>query len=496
MERKNFHRRDRHEKRNKPGNQHHSQSSSYRIRLQNGIGNFVKSNHHSTERSINTSISYDHICNVEDISNISVPHCAAGFSVSPVVDECSNCRYVYGYSDHHKEHYSISVSWSTIATILVLVFVFHQIIDPFRRRTLEVDNDSPRQQSSLYFYINIAVYGWLLSGMALTIIPQFSEHYNEVIAAALFFPMLFSTIVSLLVGKATVRFIRIFLYRYYHKSYEQDDTDSDSSICSNQKGRLPFYRPFRKVLMQSFCVTVALCFVYADCWSRNLGIFKLHDTGGGAVCSVVFTPFVWMSFLKVIVLPVDSSSSADILKHSLYGIDENAIWIVWLICVLLIILLYIQVEFSFSITYMFTAFMNNCYINMTSKVVQNHQQDSNMKDPTSRDKLFSLKMQRNKSSSSFRDFDSDSDEESFFSWVEGHDQYVSEDESNSNNAVYHYGDIMNSGLCSQSENVDKGENSLDKPKNTLSMVSSEHDETIVTFVIHQFLRSHGTVCYF
>ena len=180
---------------------------------------------------------------------------------------------------HLENHRSISVSWSTLATTFVLVFVFYQITDPFRRRGLEVDNDSPRQKSSVYFYVNAILYGWLLSSIALTIIPQFSDHYNEIIAAALFFPMLFASIGAVLLGRGVTRFANLILLHSRRMIISSSSlsgprgTTDNSSISTSMSWekwwvgppRTLFFKPFRKICKQAFCVTVALCFLYADC---------------------------------------------------------------------------------------------------------------------------------------------------------------------------------------------------------------------------------------
>ena len=414
---------------------------------------------------------------------------------------------------HLENHRSISVSWSTLATTFVLVFVFYQITDPFRRRGLEVDNDSPRQKSSVYFYVNAILYGWLLSSIALTIIPQFSDHYNEIIAAALFFPMLFASIGAVLLGRGVTRFANLILLHSRRMIISSSSlsgprgTTDNSSISTSMSWekwwvgppRTLFFKPFRKICKQAFCVTVALCFLYADCWSRDLGAFKLHEDGGGAVCTVVFTPFSLFSSFTV----QSQRNSNDMIIH---GVEENTIWVIWLMVILFILALYAQDEYL------------GRHLLKGGKVRSRRSGLSDNSDFSSEDEEIPSEIGLSTSSSeklvksmkhsnslanlhqaAMKDTE-ESDVESL-SWVESHDPFPLEDDDFSESEEYvdnYQGNIVTSIHHSFRTIVEKRNQVIERPEDTLSMVRT-FNVCILSRLISNIIftgRSHGTVCCF
>ena len=191
----------------------------------------------------------------------------------------------------------------------------------------------PRQAtaSSVYFSFLAFLYIWLASVTTLTVLPQFSTNYNIIIAAALFFYMVFVSIIALLMGRLCIRglyycwlFWRIGssngnalesivkgvvttistfvgLQRIGAATYD-NSVNGKTKVTYEEQGELAnqlqrklfpeliaFQRPFRRVFKTALFLSAALCFVYSHCWSRSMSAFESEE--GGIVCRVVFFPF-------------------------------------------------------------------------------------------------------------------------------------------------------------------------------------------------------------
>lgn len=91
-----------------------------------------------------------------------------------------------------------------------------------------------------------------------------------------------------------------------------------------------FHRPFRKLAIHAVQLSLAICVLYAHCWSRTLSLFKVSpDDGAGALCRIVFTPF-------------NRGGSDD---HPI-GAHENSIWTIWLSAICIMILSFAQDEWN------------------------------------------------------------------------------------------------------------------------------------------------------
>ena len=184
--------------------------------------------------------------------------------------------------------------------------------------------------SSLYFSLTCFLYIWVGSVTILTIIPHFTSHYNGVIAAALFFPMTFSSIGTLLFGRFMIRSIFYFLTLVRRSFYEsKDKSESRGGTLRKMKGKAPkmiaFHRPFRKLAKSAAMVSAGLSLLHAHCWSRTLSVFKVNkDDGAGAICRAVFSPF--------------ASNSV--------GADEKCIWFLWGIIMLIMAVMFAQDEMN------------------------------------------------------------------------------------------------------------------------------------------------------
>ena len=201
--------------------------------------------------------------------------------------------------------------------------------------------------SSFYFHLSFYLYVWVLSATALTIIPHFSSHYNEIIAAALFFPMWFATIGTLFAGRFIIRMAHYLIgRRRWTSSQKIEEWDrwnikevehgvSSGSMIQNLRRKrikypkmVTFHRPFRKLVKSSAFLSASLSLLYAHCWSRTLSAFKVSAVdGAGAVCRAVFSPFQRNEF----------NSS---------GVDEIYIWIFWTLGVAIMLMTYAQDEFA------------------------------------------------------------------------------------------------------------------------------------------------------
>ena len=327
-----------------------------------------------------------------------------------------------------------SMTWSTYATIFILILVFHQISDPFRRKVLHLDNDSPKQNSLAYFYVNAFLYIWLVGSVVLTVVPKFSDGYNEIIATALFFPILGLTLLVLLFGRFTVRLAHLFLLLRYREN--DDDTSSNGSEPWNLSSlwglpkMLPFYRPIGKLFRNVLIVTFFVCVLYADCWSSNLQRFEISSSDG--LCVTVFTPFH--------------------LFEPQGEIGEDAIYIVWFASIIVSILLYIQDEYS-GRHYLYRKQFEG-FFKRQNRAVPSAVGVSMMCNPP------------NELSSTY-DHDSDSDDESI-AWVDIQ-VHIRGGKDNIGNAFMHqFRDSLKTFARANKENVER-------PKDTLPMVSSRRN---------------------
>ena len=93
---------------------------------------------------------------------------------------------------------------------------------------------------------------------------------------------------------------------------------------------IQFHRPFRKLAKSAAFVSIGISLLHAHCWSRTLSIFIVKkEDNAGAICRAVFSPFV------------GSSASAD---DYYLGADEQCIWIIWGIAMLIMIGVFFQDE--------------------------------------------------------------------------------------------------------------------------------------------------------
>ncbi len=197
-----------------------------------------------------------------------------------------------------------------------------------------------------------------------TLIPAFSTHYNGVIAASLFFPMTFSSIALLLLGRFLVRLlfylvVQIEMIKLSYQAQTQAQrqqrvirergikngelhvNDWKGMLDSNKEKRkqlkdkmsmIAFHRPFRKLSLQAVRLSLSLCILYAHCWSRTMSLFKVSsDDGAGALCRAVFTPFATNHDLD------------GIIGNGAHG---NSIWIIWLSIIVIMILSFAQDEWN------------------------------------------------------------------------------------------------------------------------------------------------------
>mmetsp|Transcript_27634 Transcript_27634/g.42846 ORF Transcript_27634/g.42846 Transcript_27634/m.42846 type:complete len:1310 (+) Transcript_27634:227-4156(+) len=390
-----------------------------------------------------------------------------------------------------RKHFALS--WSNCGTTLILVLVFHQIAAPFRRK---LHNDSIKTTSSAYFYINAAMYGWLLSSIFLTIISQFGDHYNEIVAAALFFPMLFATIGSVLFGRLVVRFVHAafrskIIHPFWKNSFSLIQNNnpivdgatpltsnpsstasngSDSSVWSDpalwRKDKsfpmVPFYRPFRKVLGMSFLLTIALCLLYADCWSSDIGAFRLNSDAydaGGNICNALFAPFAFSSHFS----RREYGLTTD---EAVIGVEENAIWFIWFAAIVSTIVFYAQDEF---------AGKHSLHKNHHRHVVAETPPMATIpKEIHSLSPDAQTKMRRSRSNQNLNRVEIESDDESL-SWVEKSEVSVSYNETDSEDEdddddIGLIDNIQQSLRKMGSTVIDSGTNEEESPRGALAMV--------------------------
>ena len=185
------------------------------------------------------------------------------------------------------------------------------------------------------------LYLWALAAATLTIIPNFSSQHNEIIAAALFFPMTFATIGIQLMVRFFTRLAFYFSVRCGILTIERKGDGGDEEVERvpapfgiNDKGQIrdvqrlkmtPFHRPFRKLVKSAVIISFLLSLLYDHCWSSSLSAFKVHaDDGASPICKVIFFPFK----------SEDES-----------GAHEYSILILWGVLVLLLLISYTQDEF-------------------------------------------------------------------------------------------------------------------------------------------------------
>ncbi len=178
-------------------------------------------------------------------------------------------------------------------------------------------------------------------------LPHFSSHYNGVIAAALFFPMMFSSIAVLLAGRFLVRLVyftvksSLYLFQPAQKltgNNIEEEKYGKMSVWEIIKSRqqkkqskkvpqmVPFHRPFRKLTKSAIVVSAIFSLLHAHCWSRTLAVLKIHkEDDAGAVCRIMFSPFVVGNGV---------------------GAHESCVWTLWAICMCVMIIFFAQDEFN------------------------------------------------------------------------------------------------------------------------------------------------------
>mmetsp|Transcript_48284 Transcript_48284/g.73008 ORF Transcript_48284/g.73008 Transcript_48284/m.73008 type:complete len:558 (+) Transcript_48284:234-1907(+) len=304
------------------------------------------------------------------------------------------------------------ISWVSIFLLVVLFLCLRSISMPYLHKMAEfrkaatqksstttTTSTSTSSSSTQSFYLTLTgwVYLWMTSVTCLTIIPHFSSHYNEIIAASLFFPCWILTVSTLMVGRCIIRGC------YYclggcrkmrvgrRRSVDSDDDEEeekdkrekqvnadpqiitkmkeqetklhtnpksknfkDDDNKNNNKGKLiAFHRPFRKTLKSSAFISTSLCFLYMHCWSRTLGAFKVHEMkhDAGAVCRAVFRPIMIFLDGGVFVTTAAAHGEGDDddvgeMEEEEDGADESLIWFIWVIIVLGMLFAYAQDEFA------------------------------------------------------------------------------------------------------------------------------------------------------
>ena len=250
---------------------------------------------------------------------------------------------------------------SQISVICSLSFAYSYI-------DIYSEQGEPRQAtaSSVYFSLLAFLYVWLASVTILTVLPQFSTNYNIIIAAALFFYMVFVSICSLLAGRFIIRglyYVWIFWKNGSRAAIEARMLEvistvsfgmwetqsingkvSDETIQPLKEDPFPvlvaFQRPFRRVFRSAVMLSGGLCILYSHCWSRSLSAFTLlRDEGASIVCRGVFVPM----------LIFGSESQTDGF-NTCHGnntcADERSIWILWAAMIIGHLFYYAMHEFA------------------------------------------------------------------------------------------------------------------------------------------------------
>lgn len=213
--------------------------------------------------------------------------------------------------------------------------------------------EAKKSRSSFFFNFTCFLYIWIASVTLVTLIPEFSTHYNGVIATSLFFPMTFSSIALLLLGRLLVRLVLYVLIKCgvikftnqqqnMERKYKDEQYDLRRILDFNEKkmkrrrlkeiSLLAFHRPFRKVAMHAVRLSLTLCVLYAHCWSRTMSLFKVSsDDEAGALCKIVFSVFA-------------EHSEQD--NDKMTGAHANSIWMIWLSAISIMVLSFAQDEWN------------------------------------------------------------------------------------------------------------------------------------------------------
>lgn len=217
--------------------------------------------------------------------------------------------------------------------------------------------------SSVYFNVMSTLFIWIVSSAALSILPHFSSHYNEIIAAALFFPMMFATIAAQCIGRFLVRTVyycraasavltkaasnsRIeTLHAFGNRSRcsprdmpESPYTETSQLESAPVPQLVAFHRPFRRLVRSSALLSALICFLYAHCWSQTMSAFKVsRSDGAGAVCRAIFSPMAFGGMAKSLDLECGSQKN---------GASEASIWLIWAAAVLIIVGGFAQDEYA------------------------------------------------------------------------------------------------------------------------------------------------------
>ncbi len=150
------------------------------------------------------------------------------------------------------------------------------------------------------------------------------------IAAALFFPMTFSSIAVLMCGRLVVRAFFYFLVHIgFYPTKEHHRSPAGTYDQRKKKVRMPimtfFHRPFRNLTKSAAAVSTGISLLHAHCWSRTLSVFKINkEDGAGAICRAVFTP----------------------LSSNLAGAKEDTIWLLWGTIMFIMVLIFLQDELN------------------------------------------------------------------------------------------------------------------------------------------------------
>jgi len=220
------------------------------------------------------------------------------------------------------------ISSLSVALLVIFFLMLRSSASPFLNPMGEARKAA---SSSFYFSLSFFLYTWVISSTVLTIIPHFSSHYNGVIAAALFFPMFFSSIVALLFGRLIIRsifycLVRSGIYQSRERIESTDDNSWSQSIGYLKPPKMvAFHRPFRKLAKSAALLSISLSLLHAHCWSRTLSVFKINKrNNAGAICRALFSPF---------------ATNED-------GADEQTIWILWIITLSMMLVVFAQDELN------------------------------------------------------------------------------------------------------------------------------------------------------
>jgi hypothetical protein len=149
-------------------------------------------------------------------------------------------------SSHKNSHKFISTA--SITLLVIFFLLLRSSAGPF----LNPRGEAKKIKSSFFFNATCFLYIWLISVTLVTLIPAFSAHYNGVIAASLFFPMTFSSIAALLMGRFCIRLIFYVLIRCHFRKQKQEkkqktnqsgsDNDNDNvrdQQCAYKRHNIP-----------------------------------------------------------------------------------------------------------------------------------------------------------------------------------------------------------------------------------------------------------------